>query len=140
MIPASKQQKQRIAILTKNDKEFKAALVMQYTNDATKNSTNDLTHAQANNIIEQLGGKPILYDNWAFFNKYNRSHKYLISLAMQFGMTIPNDKYGEICDLVRLSEWLKHKAPVKKSVLKMSTTEVSKTISALERMNVKQHS
>ena len=134
MIPASSKQKQRIAILTKNDKELKAAYVVQQTKDDSKHSTNDLSHSQANTIITQLGGKPLVYDNWAFFDKYDRSHSYIRSLCIQYGWTALNSRHSEIADLGRLSEWLKNQAPVKKRLLNMTRTEVSKTISALENM------
>lgn len=139
MIPASAsaKQKQIIAILTKGDKEYKAAFVVQQTGESHKNSTNDLTHQQANSIIEQLGGKPIVYDNWAFFDKTKTNHLKVISEAMSYGMTVPHAKYGYICDLGRLSEWLKNHAPVKKRLLDMKHYEVSKTIVALENMVLK---
>ena len=138
MIPASKQQKQRIAILTKGDKELKEAFVVQQTGDNSKKSTNDLTHNQANDIIQQLGGKPFVYDNWAFFDKHRNSHMKIISEAMNYGMIQPHPRYGEICDLGRLSEWLKNQAPVKKPIKDMTTNEISKTISALEKMALKE--
>jgi len=134
MIPASSKQKQIIAILTKNDKELKAAFVVQQTCSEFKKSTSDLTHAQANNIIVQLGGKPLLYDNWAYFDKAKASHRNIISLAIQYGYSVPSERYGEIADLGRLSEWLKHQAPVKERMLSMSPKQISKTISALENM------
>lgn len=138
MIPANRKQKQIIAILTKGDKEYKAAFVVQQTGEEHRNSTNDLSHAQANNIIEQLGGKPVMYDNWAFFDKNKRSHLKIISEAISYGFTAKSERYGEICDLPRLSEWLKHKAPVKERLLNMTANQISKTITALENMNLKQ--
>jgi hypothetical protein len=139
MIPASSKQKKLIAILTKNDKELKAAFVVQQTQDFTKSSTNDLTHKQANNIIQELGGKPLVYDNWAFFDKNITSQMKIISAAMDYGMTVPHPRYTEICDLGRLSEWLKNQGPVKKPIKKMTPKEISKTIVALESMALKQH-
>ncbi len=135
MILASKNQKQAIAILTKNDKELKAAMVVAQTLDPKKTSTNNLTHDQANNIIEQLGGKPLLYDNWAFYDKSKKSHKYILSLAIQYGWLVKHDKYGEVADLCKISEWLKsEKSPVKIPLQKMTPVQVSKVITALENM------
>jgi len=134
MIAASPKQKQIIAILTKGDKELKAAFVVQQTKDNAKSSTNDLTHAQANDIIYQLGGKPLVYDNWALFDKNKKSHRAIHVQCHFLDWTIASKKYGRIIDLYRLSEWLKNKAPVKKRLLSMSKTEISKTISALENM------
>lgn len=135
MTLASKNQKQAIAILTKNDKELKAAMVEAQTLDPKKTSTNNLTHDQANNIIEELGGKPLLYDNWAFYDKSKKSHKYILSLAIQYGWVIKHDKYGEVADLCKISEWLKsEKSPVKIPLQKMTPVQVSKVIIALENM------
>ena len=133
MLKASKQQKQRIAILTKGDKEYKAALVEQITKDATKTSTNDLSHAQANQLIAHLGGTPILYDNWAYFDASKASHRNILSLAIQIGWRTTNQHGRDIADLGRLSEWLKSKkAPVSKKLNDMNANEISKTITALE--------
>jgi hypothetical protein len=135
MIPASKKQKQSIAILTKNDREYKASLVQSQTLDPTKSSTNNLTHTQANNIIIQLGGKPLVYDNWAYYDKAKKSHKYILSLSIQYGWLVKHDKYGEVADLCKISEWLKsEKSPVKIPLQKMTPVQVSKVIAALENM------
>lgn len=140
MVAASPKQKQIIAILTKGDKELKAALVVEQTKEAHKCSTNDLSHAQANDIIYQLGGKPLVYDNWALFDKHNKSHKLIHVQCHYLNWTMPSERFGTIVDLYRLSEWLKTKAPVKKRLLKMTKTEISKTITALENMVVKYNS
>lgn len=137
MIPASSKQKQLIAILTKNDKELKAAFVVQQTKDEAKNSTNHLSHAQANVIIEQLGGKPLVYDNWAFFDKTKKTHNIILVQCMFLGWHIPHQRHGKIADLGRLSEWLKNHAPVKKRLLNMTPKELNKTIYALENMVLK---
>ncbi|HZW63610.1 MAG TPA: hypothetical protein VFF15_08220 [Flavobacteriaceae bacterium] len=136
MIPVSKDQKRRIAILVKGDKELKQVLVQQVTGDEAKTSTNDLTHAQANQIISKLGGKPFYYDNWALFDKNNKQHLNILSLAMQYGWSIPHPTRGEIADLGRLSEWLKHdkKCPVHNKLINMMPNELSKIIHALEQM------
>jgi len=134
MILACKLQKQRIAILTKGDKELKKTLVQNITNDANKTSTNDLTHKQANQIIQSFGQKPILYDNWAYFDNSKPSHRQILSLAIQYGWFVNDSKYGQIADLHKISEWLKSKAPVKNKLQKMTASEISKTISALENM------
>lgn len=138
MIPASKKQKQVIAILVKGDKELKKALVQQITNDESKISTNDLTHAEANEIIYHLGGKPLTYEQWALFDKNNKQHKTVLSLCMQYGwsLTPTTGKSIEIADLFKLSEWLKtgEKCPVNKPLKKMNAKELSKIILALEAM------
>lgn len=140
MIKADKRQKQRIAILVKGDRELKKLLVQEATGDVAKTSTNDLTHTQANAILQKFNQKPVLYDNWAIFNNHNRSHKYILSLAIQYGWSIQHDIHGEIADLLKISEWLKSKkSPVSKPLMDMNTKELSKTISALEQMVSKKH-
>ena len=138
MIPASKKQKQVIAILTKGDKDLKRSLVQNVTNDESKISTNDLTHTEANEIIYHLGGKPLVYDQWALFDKHNKQHRTILSLCMQYGWSKPstNGKSSEVADLYQLSEWLKYgdKCPVHKPLKKMDTKELSKVILALEAM------
>lgn len=136
MLKASKSQKQRIAILTKGDKDLKKMLVQQVTGDASITSTNQLTHSQANQIIHQLGGKPIVYDNWAYFDKTKPSHMQILSLCIQYGWSVPHPTRGEIADLGKLSEWLKSdpKCPVHRRLKDMSPDQVSKIIVALEAM------
>ncbi len=135
MLKATKDQKQRIAILVKGDKDLKKLLVKQTTGDDSKTSTNDLSHNQANQIIQYLGGKPILYDNWAYFDNNKASHRQILSLCIQYGWTASHPTRGEIANLGSLSEWLKSKrSPVNKKLKDMTPNEVSKIIIALEGM------
>jgi len=136
MLKADKTQKQRIAMLVKGDKELKKLLVQQATGDASKTSTNDLSHAQANSILQHFGQKPVVYDNWAFFDKDNQTHRQILSLCMQYGWSQPHATFGEIADLGKLSEWLKadKKCPVHKKLKDMDSQELSKIIVALEGM------
>lgn len=133
---ADKFQKQRIAILVKGDIELKKQLVQAATGDASKTSTNDLTHAQANKILQHFGQKPVVYDNWAFFDASKPNHKQVLSLCIQYGWSVPHNVHGEIADLGKLSEWLKNdpKCPVNKKLKDMTKQEVSKIIFALEQM------
>jgi len=121
----------------KCDKEQKAALVQQYTGDWKKTSTKDLTLEQANKLIERFGGKPILYDNWAFFDFTNGAHRTILSLCIQMGWQVLDPKKEiYIADLYRLSEWLKSsRSPVQKPLKQMSPKEVSKIIVALQHMS-----
>lgn len=85
--------------------------------------------------------KPDYKDNWAVFNPKRKQHKYILSLCIQYGWSIESNKWGEIADLQRLSNWLKSDlSPVKKPLKDMSPTETSKIIFALESMNEKHHS
>jgi hypothetical protein len=75
--------------------------------------------------------KPI--ENWAMFDKSNTKHLKVLSLCRQAKWTTDHEKYGEVADLERLSNWLKsEKCPVKKPLKKMDdTTELPKVIKAL---------
>lgn len=136
MISATKKQKQIIAILTKGDKEQKKSLVQLYTGDIAKTSTNDLTHFQANQIIQRLGGKPIAYGNWAFFDKSNQQHRQILSLCIQYGWSNTSGKHSEVANLNRLDNWLRtdKRCPVAKPLKQMIPQELSKIIVALEGM------
>jgi hypothetical protein len=72
-------------------------------------------------------------DNWGLFDKNNQQHKTLLSLLRQAQWTIPNEKWGEVADLERLSKFLKSdKAPINMPLKKMKPLEVSKIIEAFK--------
>jgi hypothetical protein len=72
-------------------------------------------------------------DNWGLFDKNNQQHKTLLSLLRQAQWTIPNEKWGEVADLERLSKFLKSdKAPVNMPLKNMKPLEVSKIIEAFK--------
>lgn len=134
MTLADAKQKQIIAILTRNDKEFKRELVIDQTKDPMKCSTSDLTFVQANDIILKLGGTPVV-NQWTRFNKNKRSHLNILSLLMQLGWQFYNEQHGRYyADMSKLAHWLQTKAPVKKPLNEMYHNEISKTIVALESM------
>jgi hypothetical protein len=71
--------------------------------------------------------------NWGLFDKNNQQHKTLLSLLRQAQWTMPNERWGEVADLPRLSEFLKSdKSPIKKPLKKMEPWEVSKIIEAFK--------
>ncbi|KAB8151773.1 hypothetical protein EZY14_016395 [Kordia sp. TARA_039_SRF] len=130
---ATKQQKQQIHILTKNDKSLKEDLVQFATGDRNKTSTNDLNFDQANQVIEKLGGSAHEYENWAKFDRNKKSHMQILSICRTLRWTKTHPIYGTVVDLQVLSEFIKgKKSPVKKPLLKMDKNEVSKIIVALE--------
>lgn len=135
---ATKHQKQYIYKLSSYNKDIKEEWVQWATGDNAKTSTNDLSFDQANAIIKQAGGTPVTQkgktDNWAYFNKNNGRHKYILSLCRQLDWQTPDETYGKVVDLNRLSEWLKSKSPVKKPLQKMKPDELSKVITALENI------
>jgi hypothetical protein len=79
------------------------------------------------------GGRTHSKSNWGLFDKNNQQHKTLLSLLRQAQWTIPNEKWGEVADLPRLSEFLKSdKSPINKPLKKMKPSEVSKIIEAFK--------
>lgn len=141
---ATKEQKQAIYRLSEYRKDIKEEWVQWATNDTAKISTNDLSFDQANQIIEKAGGTPYSKkgkgDNWAYFDKNDGQHKYILSLCRQLNWTTSHAKFGQVVDLVRLSEWLKsRKSPVKKKLKDMDEKECSRIIAALEKMTEKRY-
>lgn len=79
------------------------------------------------------GGRTHSKSNWGLFDQNNQQHKTLLSLLRQAQWTVPNDKWGEVPDINRLSDFLKSdKSPVNKPLKKMEPAEVSKIIEALK--------
>lgn len=120
----------------KNDPDQKKQLMYQYTSDWTKTSTKDLTFDQANELIIRFGGKSYSYEHWGLFDYKKTSHRQVLSLLNQLGWQCYDKKFrGLVADIYKFSEWLKsNRSPVKKPFLKMSPSEVSKIIVALENM------
>ncbi len=118
----------------KNDREAKAELIAQFTEDFKKTSTKDLTWLQANQLIMSLGGTPISA-NRAFmkFDAKNSKHRAILSLCHQYGWEV-YQKGRYIADMHRLAEWLQHKSPVQKPLTEMTSKELSKVITAMENM------
>lgn len=79
------------------------------------------------------GGRSHSKSNWGLFDKNNQQHKTILSLLRQAQWVVPNERYGEVPDLNRLSDFLKSdKSPVNKPLKNMETLEVSKIIEALK--------
>lgn len=71
--------------------------------------------------------------NWGLFDKTNQQHRTLLSLLRQAQWVVPSDKWGEVPDITRLSDFLKsNRSPVNKPLKKMESEEVSKIIEALK--------
>ena len=79
------------------------------------------------------GGRCHSKSNWGLFDKENQQHKTILSLLRQAQWVVKNEKWGEVPDINRLSEFLKSdKSPVNKPLKKMEPSEVSKIIEALK--------
>ncbi|MDO5607618.1 MAG: hypothetical protein Q4G08_04085 [Capnocytophaga sp.] len=102
-------------------------------------SAKELTQLQADGIIRYLNtGKASDNSYYARFDKENNQHRTILSLAFQFGWVGTTDSGRTVPDLERLGSWLISKrSPVQKPLLKMTRPELSKVITALERMTVK---
>ncbi|MBP4137431.1 hypothetical protein [Flavobacterium geliluteum] len=78
--------------------------------------------------------------NWGLFDNKNRQHRTILSQLRTLQWVVPNDKWGEVPDINRLSEFLKSdKSPVNKPLKKMEEKELSKIISCFESMTTKKY-
>lgn len=109
--------------------------VQWVTFDVNRTSLKSITQSEAKKIICQQEGivlQSAVQDNWAVFDKANPKHKVILSLLYQMQWVIPSEKWGEIPDLERLSNFLQsEKSPVKKKLAAMDHTELEKLIKAL---------
>ncbi|UWY28831.1 hypothetical protein N4T20_02650 [Flavobacterium sp. TR2] len=79
-------------------------------------------------------------ENWGLFDKKNSKHMAILSQLRTLQWTVKNDRYGEVADIHRLSEFLKSdKSPVKKPLKDMDEKELSKIISCFESMVTKKY-
>ncbi len=119
--------------------DTKNEYVQWVTEDVNRTSLKSITQAQAVKIIRQQTGDTTVIarheansENWAVFDKANPKHKVILSLLYQMQWTKPSEKWGEVPDLNKLSNFLQSdKSPVKKKLKEMSDTEVQKIIKAL---------
>ena len=100
-------------------------------------STKELTFIEAEEFIYFLNTGDKKPANWAFFDKtkFVSERKKLFSYLHQADWTVANDKYGEVPDLERLSNFLKSaKSPVNKPLKKFNKQEWSKLIEAFKNI------
>jgi hypothetical protein len=115
--------------------EMKDEWVQWVTNDNSRTSLRSITHDQAIKIMhQQTGTTPTIeVENWASFDKENKQHLTILAQMRTAQWVIPNEKYGEVPDLNRLSDFLKSdKSPINKPLKKMEPWEVSKIIEAFK--------
>lgn len=130
--PSTPSQRRLLHQLCGYNAELKADLVHQFSNGRTTTSL-ELTQKECNHLIYSL-------QNWANFDTNNTQHRYILSLCIQKGWTKQSQKYGQIADLNKLSNFLKSKrCPVRKPLMQMDKTECSKIISCLESMTLKHY-
>ena len=118
--------------------EIKNEWVQWATGDTSRTSLRSITHDQAIKILlQQTGSSPTpevgAKENWGLFDKENKQHLTILAQMRTAQWVVLNDKYGEVPDLERLSEFLKSdKSPINKPLKKMEPREVSKIIEAMK--------
>lgn len=86
------------------------------------------------------GGRTHSKSNWGLFDNKNQQHKAILSHLRVLQWVVPNEKWGEVPDLNRLSEFLKSdKSPINKPLKEMDEKELSKMISCFESMVTKKY-
>jgi hypothetical protein len=127
--------------------DIKNEWVQWATADVNRTSLKSITQAQARKIILAQQGSTSLAssssgrdgeENWGNFDKDNHQHRYIASLLRNANIVIQNNKWGEVADMLGwLNRFLKsNRSPVQKPLKKMTKTEVSKIIVALEGVAV----
>jgi hypothetical protein len=115
--------------------DVKDEWVQWVTADVNRTSLKSITQFQAKKIImAQEGSIPVnkATENWAVFDKSNPKHKVILSLLYQMQWVKPSEKWGEVPDLDRLSDFLQSdKSPVKKKLKDMDVLELEKLIKSL---------
>lgn len=121
----------------KEDKDAKADLIFQYTQDAEKTSTKDLTYEQAVHLIEflQNGDQYVPFSYYAQFDNANKQHKYILSLCHQIGWTIYHQKLRKhVADLQKLGAWMKAHGLLHKPLKTYTSDELPKLVAQFEKM------
>lgn len=118
----------------KQDKELKANLIYQFTEDNTKTSTKDLTEQQADELIWFLKtGKRMDMSSYALFDNNNQQHLYMLSLCHQIGWVDFNDKLNRmVADLNTLGTWLQKYGYLHKALKQYTNKELPKLVSQFE--------
>lgn len=111
-------------------------LVYTGTGSAIDNYNNPAKKLQT--IVQ--GGRSHSNSNWGLFDNKNQQHKAILSHMRVLQWVVPNEKWGEVADLNRLSEFLKSdKSPINKPLKEMDEKELSKMISCFESMVTKKY-
>jgi hypothetical protein len=104
--------------------------IKSYLYEGTGSATEDYFKPKSTEIQSKTPS-----GDWGLFDKKNKQHLTLLSQLRTVQWTIPNERYGEVADLNRLSDFLKSdKSPVKKPLKDMVPHEVSKIIECFKSM------
>lgn len=122
----------------KQDKDAKASLVYQFTEDENRCSVGQMTFVEANRLIISLGGTHFKQANsgaeWYKFDWQSAQHRKILSLCREYGWETQY-KGKTVADMKALATWLKsEKSPIKKPIINMEVIELRKIIKALENM------
>ena len=133
---ATKEQKKQIRANCGYDVSIKEEFVQWATGDNNKTSLDDLSFEQAEQILRRQTGQDdvaVPSENWAWFDKNNKRHLFILSLCRQAQWTTTHPTtHKEVVDLDRLSNWLKsEKSPVRKKLSLMQPDELKKIVQAL---------
>lgn len=91
---------------------------------------------QLQNIVK--GANKTSLKNWGLFDKTNKQHLTILSQLRQLQWVVESEKWGEIADINRLSEFLKSdKSPINKPLKDMIPEELSKIISCFNSIIIK---
>ena len=138
--PITPFQKNRIMQNCNYNLDIKNEWVQWVTGDNNKTSLRNITQAQAVRIIKQQTGRDSsgAVENWDALDKENAQHRYILSILRTANIVVKSEKWGEVPDTAGwLNRFLQSpKSPVKKPLKKMSPTEVSKIITALEGVSL----
>lgn len=138
--PITPFQKNRIMQNCNYNVDIKNEWVQWVTGDNNKTSLRNITQAQAVRIIKQQTGSDSsgAVENWGAFDKNNSQHRYILSILRTANIVVKSQKWGEVPDTAGwLNRFLQSpKSPIKKPLKKMSPTEVSKIITALENVSI----
>ena len=102
-----------------------------YTYEGTGSAIDDYHKPKTGNCQPPTGGS----QNWGAFDKKNKQHLNVLSQLRTLQWVKHSEKWGEVADLGRLSDFLKSdKSPVNKPLKDMADKEVSKIIECLKSM------
>ncbi len=98
----------------------------------------ELSEEESDKLLAFLEGKTVFpnYEHFAKFDKTNKQHNYILSLAHQLGWV--SDDNPRLVDLQRLGGWIQSKrSPVRRPLKEQKVYELRKIIVAMESMILK---
>ncbi|WP_281233475.1 hypothetical protein [Flavobacterium gelatinilyticum] len=108
-----------------------------YTYTGTGSAIADY-HKPKTELQNIIRGNKSASKNWGLFDKNNKQHRTILSQLRQLQWVTASEKWGEIPDINRLSEFLKSdKSPVNKPLNDMTPQELSKMISCFDSVITK---